>query len=472
MPGRRTPRKPHEAMLNQHSRAAFAGGMDGKALVPVPVGLGLGLGKDKGSGRKDLLFRQDAFTGDGSTHTFQLTYRPLPHSERVFLDGMYCREGQDAVWTPADGTTGTSVKFLVPPQAGELIVVEYAHYAAAPAPVPTWAGVYYGPWLDGPTTSGQLMQPKVHTGYSGTLNGAPNPTYLALGDGTTGESSTYDGSRYEETEKNASNNSDLQYASCHTSYIWPGYYTFSGHQWSSSTSVHHPVRDGIKRYEPTDQMTGANPRAVGWDFGSVQFFNSSRCSGNGLSATYNTWRSDPAGQNPYRIYLETTPIGPIIPGTGSMTVWYRIAFLDSDRYPQPPTPYGHTVLVGTAAGDYRITPATYKTTVFKDRIYADSVLTDIRNAQQITRTTNSPSNTPYTGTQFTLNFLPDAIEYPFWGRIRAPAYRHVEAPGTIFPNEFEPTSGLLGNGFSVQACLDFKCYGYAKHPPYRLIYAR
>jgi len=136
MPGRRSPRRPPQAALNQHTRAAFPGGMDGGALIPTPVGSRRDdLSKRGGSGSQ-LLFYQDVFTGDGSTHTFPLTYRPLPHSERVFTNGLYCREGP--IWNHAAGSAAVQVQFIQAPAAGTRIIVEYAYYAQTPAAVETF----------------------------------------------------------------------------------------------------------------------------------------------------------------------------------------------------------------------------------------------------------------------------------------------------------------------------------------------
>jgi len=121
------------AQLHQHTQAAFLGGMDGSALIPYPVGLRREQSSNKTDGKK-LLFWQDTFTGDGTKRTFPLTYRPLPYSERMFVDGFYRREGVGLYWRRDDGTSSAQVTFTLPPASGSRIIVEYAHYEQAQDP--------------------------------------------------------------------------------------------------------------------------------------------------------------------------------------------------------------------------------------------------------------------------------------------------------------------------------------------------
>lgn len=132
MPGRRTPRQPASTQLHQHTRAAFLGGMDGSALIPYPVGLRSEQSSSKTDGKK-LLFWQDTFTGDGTKRTFALTFRPMPYSERMFVNGLYRREGVGLYWRRDDNKTNAQATFAWPPAAGARVVVEYAYYEQLPS---------------------------------------------------------------------------------------------------------------------------------------------------------------------------------------------------------------------------------------------------------------------------------------------------------------------------------------------------
>lgn len=473
MPGRRYPRRSQPETQSSHVRSVFRGGLDGASNIPYPVGIR----RDQfGSGGEcpEVLFFHEEFPATGGGQSIMLKWLPIPHSEHVYLvrgdAGTYQR--QETAWTRDGGSTTVRVQSMMDARAGDVIVVEYAYYMSTPfIAVPLWPGVRYGPWVDGPITFGRLLQPKIHTGFSGETNGVPNPTYLALGDGTVSSRSYSSDLVYTETEKNAANNSDLQYAKSETAYIMPGYFSYSGQVWVSDACIHHPVRDGIPHYEPYGEMV-SDSKAVGWDFGSVQYFDQTRCNTNGLESLYETWRLSPTGYNAYQIYKEVTPAGPIIPGTGYMDVWYRRTFLLSNAGGQFPSPYGYTMLVGTAGG-YAIKSATYKPTIYKDRIFPASGVTAVSPSVQITPTGPVFGSSPYSGQKFTVPILPEAKEIPEWGSIRAPAYRPVEAPGTNIPTESDAVAvGPPGADYVMQGCLDFKCYGEAQQPQYRLIYAK
>jgi hypothetical protein len=164
MPGRSRPRQSPETAETQYARSAFRGGLDGASLVPAPV-------RDPGAqsgargGSKRPLFRQDSFAASGATTSFPLTYRPLPYSERVFLDGRYCRQGTGGMWDRADGQTGAAVGFFTAPAAGSRVDVEYAYYEQAGGRCgPTYPGIVargaaYMPVITGSNLSQTLYLP-------------------------------------------------------------------------------------------------------------------------------------------------------------------------------------------------------------------------------------------------------------------------------------------------------------------------
>lgn len=133
MPGRRYPRTPPETAQDQHSRAAFKGGLDGYAHIPKPVGEELPAGLSRTGTAPPLLFYQDSFPGTGQRRDFPLTYRPLPYSERVFVDGMYQREGAAAAWSRTDAGSvlpGAAIIGLTsPPAPGQRVDGAWPSYS-------------------------------------------------------------------------------------------------------------------------------------------------------------------------------------------------------------------------------------------------------------------------------------------------------------------------------------------------------
>lgn len=110
-------------MLNQHTRAAFSGGMDGNALVPTPVGASSTQSVAGQGGGSEILFYQDTLVGNGSSRTFSLAFLPMTNSERVFMNGLYHLKGQYAAWT----RSGKEIIFSTAPLINAKVVVEYAY---------------------------------------------------------------------------------------------------------------------------------------------------------------------------------------------------------------------------------------------------------------------------------------------------------------------------------------------------------
>lgn len=458
MPGRRRPRGVPETAQGQHLLNAFRGGLDGSSAVPNPIGMSGGSGARGALDTPPIYFTQDRFEVSGGVQMLPLTFLPIVHSEHVYLlqagsnAGAYQR--QNKAWERDSGSNELRVLNAMNTSPGDVVIVEYAYYSqpafTAPVDVPP-KGTRYGPWITDAQHFGQLLQPKV-------LMDEVAGTYKYLGDGMTSYSS-FTGS----TSFSGTQSGDAQYAVSETDNIPPGWYSYSGIGWKAVACTHHPVLNVLPMFEPS--IGTAESRTVGWDFGPVQFFNSYRCTVTypGVTDAYNDWVSS-GGDVAYAAYIASNTVGPVLDAGGYMDVWYRKVFRSGSG--SNATNFPNTVTVGTGANYTVINNAGGPlNATFKDRVHVASATAGISGVD-ITATEPRSNSTPYTGQQFTLNFLPDVVELSGWGSCRVPTYKLKVVPGLAYP----PYTGFP-EAWSVQSMLDFKCYGTAVAPNHRMIYA-
>jgi hypothetical protein len=132
MPGRRySPRSEQEKKFT-HVQSVFPGGLNGASMSPYPVGRKSPQDASSGGCPQTLFFNEE-FAVSGGAQTVSLTFLPLPQSEHVYLcRGLYGTYQREKIaWTREGGSRTVNVLTAMGAQAGDTIVVEYAHYEQA-----------------------------------------------------------------------------------------------------------------------------------------------------------------------------------------------------------------------------------------------------------------------------------------------------------------------------------------------------